>query len=145
MWFIELVFQPKFLVTALVLLIFIIGLSIGLPLVTKKNNNDFLEDTTENPESTFDPNETTSDSLETSPSDATEPTSIATEDPLKAKVVKKQVWEEEGLPLEGKYKQLTPIQKVIVMTTKTDPCFNLVKNILKLFACNNLKMLDKLH
>lgn len=120
-------FQPKFFVPSFVLLMIIVGLSIGLPLVTKEKNGKEINDpttTTKDPNNTTPPPSSTPDSSEAS-------TAPTTPDPPPEAIYElciygQDIWKKKGLNLEGKFKQITPIKRVIVMMTKADACFDMV-------------------
>jgi hypothetical protein len=107
-------------VPILAVLIVLIGLSIGFPLITNNKEGDNV--TTQNPTTIDDAS--TEPTISTSSSMTTPSTSSTTIVPSEPKIIKREVWEKEGLPLEGKYKQLLPIQKIIVMNTESEPCFD---------------------
>jgi cytoskeletal protein RodZ len=119
--------KPKIFVSIVAFLVVIVALSITLSLTLKQNDGE-EETTTENPNT----EETTSSSTETSKSTSPELSSTTpSSTPLpenQLKMLKKDDWVHLGLPLQGKYKQLKPIKKVIILNTKSDECFDEVQN-----------------
>ena len=91
------------------------------------------EETSQNPTTLpVNTDSTTKTSTESTTTTSTS-TTVKPEPIEQLKIVKKTEWEVAGLTLVAKFKQILPIKKVIVMTTKTEPCSDEVFNdILKL-------------
>lgn len=111
------------IISSLALLVLVVGLSIGLPLITKQNKKGETPayETTKAIETT-----TKKDNQVTQTSNTT-PSSTPTEVLEHNEIVERFEWEPKGLPLEGKYKQFLPIQNIIMMKTKSSlPCIDKV-------------------
>ena len=127
--------KPKYLVSISLLIIIIIGLSCGLPFMfihrNKDPNNEITSTsppttTSTNPALTSSSHPLTSTSTQSSTTDFTTPSTVTTtEEPLnELKIIKRQAWVSQGLDINGKYKQLTPVERIIVIYTQNESCFN---------------------
>jgi hypothetical protein len=115
-------FQPKIFLPSLLFLIVLLGLSIGIPMATKRK--DTPEDSTFKPTS---PEPTTPDSSEPPP--ATDPITVPStaptttpETPKEFQIVIKSEWQDKGLNLEGKFKQISKVKRIIVTSTLVEQC-----------------------
>lgn len=112
----RLILKPKFCVPVSMIIIIIILLSCGLPFLLLRNKK-------ENSLTTSAPTTTTDSHYPTAPATATE--STTTEGPFaQLKVVKREAWIPHGLDFTGKFKQLMPIKRIIILNTKTDTCYD---------------------
>lgn len=112
----RLILKPKFCVPVAMIIIIIILLSCGLPILLLKNKNG-------NELTTLAPSTTTGSLYPTSPATSTE--STTTEGPFaQLKVLTREVWIPHGLDFTGKFKQLMPIKRIIILNTKTDTCYD---------------------
>lgn len=106
----------------------LIGLSIGIPLATKNKQEIDVTTTTLEPASTTDqPLDSTPSRDESTTDETTSMPTTTSPFPEDVRFIEKSIWQEKGLSLEGKYKQLQPIDKIIVGTIAIT-CFDAVSS-----------------
>lgn len=108
--------KPKVFVPMLIVIAIIIILSIALPiLIGSGDNGGDLNDSLSNT-----PEHSTS-STDSSTQQSTMAVSSSTETALPvAKVVKRDAWMMEGFDVNGKFKQLQPIKRILILKTETE-------------------------
>ena len=142
--------KPKALLVVVICIIIVIILSFIVPIIMKKEIK--TEETTRIPVTTDQPITLSTESPSSPPTESstilptdpnteaittpsttstptttitTTPKTSTTEVPVEIiKVIKRETWLTKGLNISGKYKQLTPIRKVLLTTSKTDSCFD---------------------
>lgn len=115
--------SPRLIVPFLIIVVVIISVSIAVPLILSQKDDNNLKDidTTSTPTSST--STTTGNLYPTS-----RPTTPAPEFTDKVKLVKRSAWLSKGLNVNGKYKQLKPVKKIVVLSTMTDDCYDEVSS-----------------
>lgn len=111
--------QPRFYIPISLLFLIVIAISIAVPIVLNNNNKPRDAETTE---PTVPTEVSTETEVPTTSPPTTSPTTTTLEpDDGEFRVVLRSDWlEYGGLDLSGKYKQLTPIKRVIILYVKYD-------------------------
>lgn len=133
--------NPRAYLPTAVLLVILVTLIIAVPMTLNNRNQNQGEETTTGSELTTKSDDETS----TGSSEATTFTSTAdpetetttftsTEEPTSTfpteppppelEVVAREAWLTKGLNISGRYKQLTPVSKIIVTSTQSDACYD---------------------
>lgn len=117
--------KPKYLVSISILILIIIGLSCGIPFIfIRKNKNENDEITSTSPTTTITSPTSTDPPSTSSIDDSTQSTSTTEETSDEMKIVEREAWVTQGLEISGKYKQLTPVKRIILLNTLTGFCYN---------------------
>lgn len=143
--------DPRAYIPTAVLVIILVTLIIAVPMTLNNRNRNQNDATTAGTESTalstLDDGTTddTSVAVETTSSDpptdteapdtSEEPTDdettitspvppTTTELPHELKLVTRETWLTKGLNISGRYKQITPVSKIILASTKSDACYD---------------------
>lgn len=136
--------NPRAYVPTAVLLVILVTLIIAVPMTLNNRNQNPDEVTTVGPETTpqttkgDDETTPTTGSTETStnaqtstddpttdtPTDPTTTLTSTPEPPPELKLVEREAWLTKGLNISGRYKQLTPVSKIIVTSTQSDACYD---------------------
>lgn len=111
--------SPRIIVTFSIIAVVIIGVSVAVPLILSKQRDNNLQDIETTSTSTSSTTSTTEGFYQTAP-----PTTPAPELTDEVKIVKRSAWLSKGLDVKGKYKQLKPVKKIIVLKTTTDDCYD---------------------
>lgn len=110
--------QPRFYIPLSLLFLIVIAISIAVPIVIRNNKKNPRDAAT-----TTDPNDTS----ESTPDTEEPPTSSPTTSPATTtilydgfRVILRSEWVDNEFDPSGKYKQLTPVKRVIILYIKTD-------------------------
>lgn len=126
----QLILTPKFCIPIAFIVLVIILLSCGLPLLLMNKQNAKVMTTLASSTTTTIGHYPTAPPTfypqsSTAVSEATTNTPATSEEPFSGlKIIKREAWISQGLEVTGKYSQLLPIKRIIILNTRTDSCYD---------------------